>query len=424
MAMKVLFIQKRILLPANTGGRIRSLNVLKHLARWHEVTYLCNVQPGNSPFLADMRAVGVHLETVPWKPVRRGEWRFYRDAACNVFSRYPFTVAKNYDPALKARAEALLRETPYDLVICDFVQLARHAVGLRGVPRVLFQHNVEAQILRRHARTDRGWLRRRYMAHQWRKMRRFEAVAGRKFHAVIAVSERDKRTFEREYGWEHVSAIDTAVDVDHYQPNGAEPRPGHVVFLGSMDWQANEDGVRHFVERVWPRVRGTHPEARFTIVGRNPSAAVRRLAGTQGIEVTGTVPDVRPYLAEAAVVVVPLLVGGGTRIKIFEAMAMARPVVSTTLGAEGLPVVPGEHLVVEDEPKRFAAAVSQLLGDGSMGSSLGERARALVCRSYTAEMVASQFDAICRRTVEEWSARHSTGSFDDSHASGASSAGS
>jgi glycosyltransferase involved in cell wall biosynthesis len=196
-----------------------------------------------------------------------------------------------------------------------------------------------------------------------------------------------------------------------------------VVFLGSMDWQANEDGVQHFVEKVWPRVRGTHPEARFTIVGRNPSAAVRRLAGTQGIEVTGTVPDVRPYLAEAAVVVVPLLVGGGTRIKIFEAMAMARPVVSTTLGAEGLPVVPGEHLVVEDEPKRFAAAVSQLLRDGSMASSLGERARALVCCNYTAETVAAQFDTICRRTVEEWCARHSTRAADDSYASEVSSAG-
>jgi len=421
--MKILFIQKRILLPANTGGRIRSLNVLKHLARWHEVTYLCNVEPGNSPLLADMRAVGVHLETVPFKPVRRGEWRFYRDALFNLFSRYPFTVAKNFDPALKARAEALLRQTPYDLVICDFVQLARHATDLRGVPKALFQHNVEAQILRRHARNGRGLLWRRFMAHQWRKMRRFESVVGRKFDAVIAVSQRDKRTFERDYGWRHVSAIDTAVDVEHYQPNGAEPRPGHVVFLGSMDWPANEDGVRHFVDKVWPGVRRAHPEARFTIVGRNPSAAVRRLAGAQGIEVTGTVPDVRPYLAEAAVVVVPLLVGGGTRIKIFEAMAMARPVVSTTLGAEGLPVVPGEHLVVEDEPGRFSAAVSRLLRDGSAASSLGERARTLVCRNYTAETVAGQFDAICRRAVEEWTSRRAARASDDLHLSGIPAAG-
>ncbi len=401
--MKILFIQKRILIPPNTGGRIRTLNVLKHLARWHEVTYLCNVEPGNAPFLADMRAIGVTLETVPWRPVRRGQWRFYRDVALNLFSPYPFTVSKNFDPALRARAEALLDKKSYDLVICDFVQLARHAVGLPDVPKVLFQHNVEAQIYHRHSLNDRGWLRRRFMALQWKKMRQFESQVGHEFDSVVAVSERDKQMFERKYGWRHVEAIDTAVDVDHFHSNGEQPRNGHVVFVGSMDWAPNEDGITHFVKAVWPQVRRTHPHAELTIVGRNPSTAVRRLAGDQGIEVTGTVPDVRPYLAEAAVVVVPLLVGGGTRIKIFEAMSMGRPVVSTSLGAEGLPVVTNEHLVIEDEPQNFAAAVNRLIDDPTAAAQLGDRARKLVARDYTAEAVARQFDAICRNTVERFS---------------------
>ena len=398
--MRILFLNKRILFPADFGGRIRTLNVLRHLARWHEVTYLCNLQPEEGPHLAEMRELGLRLETLPWRETPRESLRFYGALARNVLSPYPFNVNKDYDRRLRRRAAELLASEAYDLLICDFVQMARNAVGLKAPARILFEHNVEAQIFQRHAQSDRGLLRRAYMRHQWRKMRRFEGEAGRRFDAVIAVSRQDRETFEREYGWRHVQVIGTAVDVDSFRPNATAEVPERLVFVGSMDWLPNRDGVAHFVANVWPAIREKRPLATFQIVGRNPSPAVRQLGRVPGVEVVGTVPDTRPYLARAAVVVVPLLVGGGTRMKIYEAMAMAKPVVSTPLGAEGLDLNDGEHALLAESPAEFAGAVVRLLADRPRRRALGVAARRLVVESDSAEAVARQFEAICRTTVE------------------------
>lgn len=398
--MKILFLQKRPLFPTNDGGKVRTLNIVRHLARWHDVTYLCNIQPGEEESLEEMQKLGLRVITVPWKETPRWSFGFYRDLALNVFSRYPFNVGKDYDGRLRAKAIGLLAEEPFDLVICDFVQMARNAIGLPGPPKVLFQHNVEAEIFQRHAKTDAGWLRRKYMALQWRKMRRFEAQAGREFDAVVAVSERDKQIFEQQYGWRHVQTIDTAVDTEFYQPNGKAEHPDRLVFVGSMDWLPNYDGVQYFVRNIWPRIRAAKPKATFQIVGRNPNETIRRLAELDGIEVTGNVPDVRPYLARASVVVVPLLVGGGTRLKIFEAMAMEKTIVSTTLGAEGLTITPGKHLELADDPHEFAKKVVGLLTNHQCRFQMARAAREHVCRYFSAETIAGQFERICQEILK------------------------
>lgn len=398
--MRILFLQKRLLFPPNTGGKIRTLNVVRYLAQWHDLTYLCNIQPDEEEAAQQMRDLGLRLETIPWEEVPRGSVAFYRDVAMNLVSEYPFSAVKDYDPALVARAQALIAEAPYDLLICDFVQMARNAFELDVPAKLLFQHNVEAQIFERHAKSDASWARRALMRQQWKKMRRFESAAGSQFDGVVAVSPQDRAIFQRDYGWQHVQTIDTAVDVDYFQPDGEPTDSQSVVFVGSMDWLPNQDGVRFFVEKIWPLVREARPEAIFQIVGRNPTPAIRKLGAIPGVEVLGTVPDVRPPQREAAVVVVPLLVGGGTRLKIFEAMAMGKAIVSTALGAEGLPVTSGEHLEIVDEPAQFARTVIQLLEDPSRRAILGHQAREFVCAHYTAEAVSRQFDAICQRVAE------------------------
>jgi len=398
--MKILFIQNRILFPTNTGGRIRTLNVLRYLAQWHQVTYLCNLEPGEQSHCEAMRAVGMQLETVPWQGTTSNDWKFYRDLAINCFSRMPFSVAKDTNPALRRRAEQLVEQNTYDLVVCDFVQMAPTAIGLACPASLLFQHNVEAQIFERHAKTDQGLLRRRVMASEWKKMRRFEKEAGRQFDGVIAVSEQDRDIFHRDYGWKYLHVIDTAVDVDFFQPQKG-PQRDQVAFVGSMDWLPNQEGVEYFVKEIWPRVRHEHPGATFRIVGRNPSRRVESLANCEGVEVLGTVPDVRPYLDEAAIVVTPLLVGGGTRIKIYEAMAMGKPVVSTSIGAEGLKVVDQEHILLADTTDHFVAAVNRLLASNEDRERIGRAARALVCEKFAAKVVAHQFDAICQKVVNK-----------------------
>lgn len=398
--MKILFIQNRILFPTNTGGRIRTLNVLRHLSKWHDVTYLCSVEKKDEPHLDEMRAVGMQLEAIPFKGTSHDEWKFYWDLALNTFSKTPFGVAKDFNPALRARAIELLQQDEYDLVVCDFIFMVPAAIDLPCRRSLLFQHNVEAQIFERHAKTDEGFLRRRLMTSQWKKMVAFEKAAGDKFDCVIAVSDQDKEIYRREYGWNHVEVIDTAVNTHYFVPSEEHAEvPTRIAFVASMDWLPNQDGAAWFVSEAWQQLRAKHPEVHFQIVGRNPSPMVQNLAQQEGVEVLGTVPDVRPYLAEAAVIVVPLLVGGGTRIKIFEAMAMGKPVVSTTIGAEGLKVNHDEHILLADTAEDFEAAVSRLLTGVEERRRIGQAARKLVDENFSAEPVARQFEAICLKTI-------------------------
>ena len=397
--MKILFIQNRILFPTNTGGRIRTLNVLRYLAKWHDVTYLCNLEAGEESHCDAMREVGLKLETVPWESPALGDLKFYFALALNMFSHLPFNVAKDNNPELRARAEELVAQENYDLVICDFIMMVPIAKNLDCRGSLLFQHNVEAQIFERYAETASNLPRRLVMSLQWKKMVRFEKRSGKYFNAVIAVSDQDREQFERDYGWTHVHVIDTAVDVDFFQPREAES-PNQVAFVGSMDWLPNQEGVEWFVKQVWPLVRQEHPNAEFKIVGRNPSRQVEALADETGVGVLGTVPDVRPYLDQAALVVTPLLVGGGTRIKIFEAMAMKKAVVSTSIGAEGLKVEDQKHILLADSVVEFANAVNRLLASQEMRQQIGHAARTLVCEQFAAESVARQFDAVCHEAVK------------------------
>ncbi len=393
--MKILFIQNRMLLPANTGGKIRSYNILKHLAQWHKITYLCNLLPGEERYESELEGLGLRIRTVPWSPSPHGGFGFYRDIAINLFSRIPFNIARHFSPALRSRAHEVVAEESSDLIICDFLQSAKHVIDITSCPRILFQHNVEAQILERLARASKG-SRAWYMKQQSRRMRHFESKCGARFDGVIAVSENDKQKFEQDYGWDRVYAIDTGVDVDFFRPDDdVEEQEGSILFVGSMDWIPNQDGVRYFLHEIWPLVRDKRPGATFQVVGRNPPADLVRRSGHDGIEVTGTVPDIRPYLARAAVFVVPLLAGGGTRLKIFEAMAMRKAIVSTTVGAEGLPVSNGEHLLLEDTPADVAAAVIRLLDSTDERARLADSSSRLVVQRFKTEVVARQFDEIC-----------------------------
>jgi glycosyltransferase involved in cell wall biosynthesis len=397
--MKILFLHKQILFPRDTGGKIRVLNLLKHLGRWHDVTYVCNLRPGEEALLPQMEELGLRMVPVSGEAPRRGGAGFLAAAAANLLSPRPYTIDRNYDPRVRRKVAELVAAEDFDLVICDAVQMARHVIGLELPPTVLFQHNVEAQILERHAQVSEGLLHRRYLFDQFRKMKSFEGGCGRHFDHVIAVSRQDERIFRERYGWNNVDAIDTAVDTDFFQPRPGQENPDRVMFLGSMDWMPNQDGVRFFADQVWPKVLDRHPSAVFHIVGRNPPASVQELARRQGIEVLGSVPDVRPHLAEAAVVTVPLLVGGGTRLKIYEAMAMAKPVVSTTIGAEGLPVEHGVHFLQTDAPQAMADAIVDLLQDSALRQRIGGAADDFVRENYGSESVSRQFESICRRVV-------------------------
>jgi glycosyltransferase involved in cell wall biosynthesis len=242
-------------------------------------------------------------------------------------------------------------------------------------------------------------VRKALFALEWRKLRSREANACRRADLTIAVSEEDRKRLTGLAPGAATAAIPTGVDTQYFHPNGRPTIPVRLVFSGSMDWQPNEDAVIYFGEAILPRIRARAPDVSFTVVGRNPSQRLRDVAARTGIAVTGTVDDVRPFLDEAAVYVVPLRAGSGTRLKIFEALAMAKPVVSTTVGAEGLSITPGRDIVLADDPEEFAGAVLALLDDPERRRALGEAGRTLVRERYSWEQVAREFEQCCERAA-------------------------
>jgi sugar transferase (PEP-CTERM/EpsH1 system associated) len=399
--MKILWLNAGLLLPLDKGGKLRTWHLMRHLAQRHAITYLSFSDPADTQ--ADrvgMREVCSRLETVPRADAPKGTPRFYAGAAWHALDRAPYAVAKYRSRAYRHRAADLLAGERFDAVVCDFLPPAINLPDRLPCPSILFTHNVEAEIWRRHAETAATPISKLLLAQQWHRMLRFEGDALRRFDLILAVSEADRRTFERLYPGtaRAIHVVPTGVDTVYFAPAAAETRqPPQLVFTGSMDWLPNEDGMLYFVREILPRIRQLEPEVTLAIVGRQPTPAVRRLAEAPGITVTGRVDDVRPYIAEACVYVVPLRIGGGTRLKIFEAMSMGKAVVSTTVGAEGLPVAPGQDIVIADEPARFTQAVVHLIRDVEARRRIETAARQLVVERYDWSAVAEDFDAALDR---------------------------
>jgi glycosyltransferase involved in cell wall biosynthesis len=295
----------------------------------------------------------------------------------------------------------------HDVIVSDFLFPAASLpwelkVGTQA-PWVLFQHNVESMIWRRRAEGLTG-VKGMYWKRQRDRMWRFESQLSARFDGVLAVSDEDSRIFREEMRLSNViGVVPTGVDLDYFQALPKAPfLTPTVLFMGSMDWYANVDAVLYFVSDIWPKVRERLPEAKFLIVGRQPPSEILALHSTDmGVEVTGTVPDVRPYMRKAHVMVVPLRIGGGTRLKIYEAMAAELPVVSTTVGAEGLPVVHGKHLLIADDSASIANEVIRVLLSPELAGSLSQNAFQEVVQFMSWKAAASVFESSCQGLLKE-----------------------
>jgi sugar transferase (PEP-CTERM/EpsH1 system associated) len=403
--MKLLWLNAGLLLPLDKGGKLRTWHVMRHLAARHDITYLSFADASQTDAdRAGMREVCANLVTIPRTDPGKGTWRFYADAAGYVVDRVPYAVAKYRSDAYRAELERLIAAERYDAIVCDFlppvVNMPAFAKATAGRPWILFTHNVESEIWRRHAEQATNPMSRFMLTQQWQRMMRFESAALSRFDLVLAVSDADGRTFERLYPGSlraPVHVVQTGVDTEYFTPSSTAPERAHMVFTGSMDWLPNEDGMTYFCREILPRIRQAEPDATLSIIGRSPTPSVRKLAEIPGVEVTGRVDDVRPHIARGSVYIVPLRIGGGTRLKIFEAMSMGKAVVSTTVGAEGLPVTNGSDIAIADEPARFAHAVVHLMRDVEARRQIEAAARRLVVEKYDWSAVASDFeDALLR----------------------------
>jgi glycosyltransferase involved in cell wall biosynthesis len=327
---------------------------------------------------------------------------FYAELVQNLVSSLPYAIKKYESKEMRREIVERSRSGDFDVLVCDFLAPSVNVPPQR-CPSVLFQHNVESLIWKRHYQSQTDPLKKPYLYLQWLKMRRFERKACSSFDSVVAVSRDDRDLMQQDYQLKSVFDIPTGVDIEFFFPDGGvSPKPNSLVFTGSMDWLPNEDAIRYFTEQIMPFIRQSVPDVTLTVVGRDPYPALWELSKRDpAVIVTGRVDDVRPYIESAAVYVVPLRIGGGTRLKIFEAMAMGKAVVSTTIGAEGLPVSNGVELLLADSTQGFARAVIRLLTDRDFATELGRRAAARVRKEFGWDKVAESFAAICQTTVEE-----------------------
>jgi glycosyltransferase involved in cell wall biosynthesis len=403
--MRILWVKMGGLWPATSGGRVRSLQIVSALARRHRVTVLTTHGPGDDPDgLARQLSHCQRVVSIPLAVAKRGDAAFAASVARSWLSPYPVDLWKWRLPSLRDEVRRSIESGDVDLCVSDFLFAAVNVPMPGPVPVVLFQHNVEHMIWQRLCAVESRLWRRALIEIEWRKLRAREAEACALSDLTITVSEDDRRRLEALAPGMRGVSIPTGVDTDYFTPDGYRERPTQLVFSGSMDWHPNEDAVIHFADVILPRIRASVPDVSFTIVGRNPGPRVRDLATRPGIVVTGTVEDVRPWIGEAAVYVVPLRAGSGTRLKIFEALAMGKAVVSTTVGAEGLGLEPAHHFLPADDPAPFANAVTSLLRDMDQRRALGRAGRLLVEANYSWPKIARAFETHCEDVLAKRSA--------------------
>ena len=405
--MRILWLKTEVLHPVDKGGKIRTYNMLKELKREHHVTYL-TLDDGSASAEDKKNASEYCHELVCIPHARREKFTpgFYLELFLNLVSQQPYAIKKYESRAMRREIVEREQQGAFDLLVCDFLAPAANVPAALTTPAILFQHNVEAMIWKRHYEVQTNPAKKAYLYGQWQKMRRFEREMCRRFDSVIAVSADDRDQMKHEYGAEDVFDVPTGVDTEFFRPGATRTAAPHsLVFTGSMDWLPNDDAIRYFTREIMPLIKKSVPDVTLTVVGRNPAPALVDLSKEDSsLIITGRVDDVRPYMDNAAAYIVPLRIGGGTRLKIYEAMAMEKAVVSTTIGAEGLPLTNGVELLLADEPATFADAVVRVLSDQDYAAELGQRAASVVRENFGWRQVTDRFISLCSKTKIEPSA--------------------
>lgn len=381
-----------------SGGGKRNFYLLRALCQAHRVTLLIVTDDPEGDAREAASLAGA-LEAVR---IVRTPGRIYKRAIqlASIALRQPSVTLRQSPPVAGRAIRALLATERFDVVVFQGVTVANHRLP-QGPRVVIDEQNLEYEVMERSAAQARSVARRLHYTLEASVLKRVELGLLARADLVSLTSERERDALRALLPTARIVVTPNGVDSQAFAPDPARRETrGRVIFTGSMDYHPNEQAAHYFADAIWPRVRAAVPEATWYLVGANPPASFKRLAAAPGVTVTGSVPETQPYLAEAAVAVAPLLVGGGTRLKILEAFAMGKAVVTTSLGCEGLDVVPGEHLLVADEPRAFAEAVVRLLGDDRERARLGAAGRALVERAYSWSESARAFASEVERLVE------------------------
>jgi glycosyltransferase involved in cell wall biosynthesis len=400
--MHAVIIDGDVSYPATSGKRLRTLHLMLRLARRHRLTYIARGHHGPAEAreaTAFLRDHGVEAVVVEDPLPRKSGLGFYPRLACNLLSPLPYSAASHRSSRMRRAVEEYAAGHKVDLWQFEWTPYV-WTLPRPAAPRVLIAHNVDTLIWQRYHETERHPLKRWYIRGQWRKFDRLERRVFAEVDRVVAVSPEDAALVREHFGVESVDVVDNGIDRPYFEGVQAAGSPGTLLFLGSLEWRPNLDAARLLLDSIFPAVRAAAPEARLVIVGRNPPPwLAERVRGVAGVELHGNVADVRPFLVSSGVLAVPLRIGGGSRLKILEALACGLPVVSTRVGAEGLSLEPGRHLVVVESAEQMATALVECIRDPGRARRLAESGRRVVLERYDWEALAARLEAVWERCL-------------------------
>jgi len=400
--MNILFLSTENPYPPDHGHHLRTYAVLRHLAEKHKIFFLGFWQsPEELQHKAHLESLCASVDLLPI-PGRAQKARYAFELFRNLFSRLPFTVQRYFRGEAAQRLAQIMKENRLDLVHFDLLHLAPYLETIGSAPSVLVNHNVESLRLLRLARVQKNLLARAYLFLQFGKMRRFEQIMCRKFTQLVAVSDTDAEILQVTCNVKNVEVISNGVDADFFASSPGETEPDSLVWVGGMGSPYNRDAVDYFLEEIFPKIYVARPQIKVTIVGDSPSPALQQYQSRypQNIAIAGYVDDVRPYMQRASIFIAPMRCGSGTKVKVINAMAMGKAIVSSSVGAEGIKAESGHDMIIADAPEEFAQQVLALLKNPERLRTLGENARAVVERYYDWRMIYHNMDALYEEVAQ------------------------
>ncbi len=386
--MKILFISQIVPYPPHGGVLQRGYNIIREIAKYNEIHLLAFVHPDTltSPaMIAESRTeLEKYCAAVEYFPLwpKKSRLHKYGGLMLGLFSSRPFSFLAHRSRALRKRIEEILADGNIDLIHCDTIALAQYFEREWNIPAVLTHHNIESELMNRRAEVEGNPLARFYLKREVSKLRAAEIAESVRFDINITMSEVDAQKLRELAPHARTAVIPNGVDLDYFKPiTGLETNS--VIYTGGMNMFANKDAVLYFINDILPRIKAGIPEIEFYIIGQDPPPELIRMARQdRGLQVLGYVDDVRPHVAKAGVYIVPLRVGGGTRLKVLDALAQGKAIVSTSIGCEGIQVESGKNVFIEDDEDRFAERVLELLRNDAARRKLGCAARELAHEKY------------------------------------------
>lgn len=394
--MKILMISPDLNYPPIYGGRIRRYNLLKYLSRDNNITLLSFINSNED--LKNIEGIKKYCKDVETVQIgsysRKDRWiaRLRNHFLGNFFS-YPPIVLHFCSREMKRRIKKLLTENDYDLVLIEYWYMGQYADFCKGMSKVLDEVDVEFVRWQQWAKIEEDSAKRQYALSLYRRVKRYETRVLKKFDKILTATLKDQEILKRYNPDLDIFVLPTCVDVSYFKPSGSDNDSKNLVFVGSMSAIFNADAILYFSKEIFPLILKKIPETHLYVVGLNPSQDIYNLAN-RNVTVTGSVEDVRPYVYKSCVFVVPLRFGSGIKGKVLEAMALGRPVITTSIGAQGLSVVSDEHLIIEDDPKEFAVKTIVLLNNKLLRQKLIQNGLKLVNERYTWEKIIPQLNSI------------------------------